>query len=158
MEHYKKAKQVHSVEQGSLILVNDEKLKDPTNMAKAFNNFIITITEKLNIQQIQQGDAISILKDSFPRNIPSIKIIPITETEMKSVIHFLTPKKSPDYNEITSKILHACPSLTSHPLSYIYCHSLYSGIFPDSLKIAVVKPLYRKGDKTNMTHYRPIHY
>jgi len=31
--------------------VNDEKLKNPTDMASAFNNFFKTITEKLNIQQ-----------------------------------------------------------------------------------------------------------
>jgi hypothetical protein len=41
-------------------------------------------------------------------------------------------------------------------MSYIYNHSLYTGIFPDCLKIAVVKPLYKKEDKINMTHYRPM--
>jgi len=41
----------------------DEKLKDPTDMAKVFSNFFKIITEKLNIRQIQKGDAISILKD-----------------------------------------------------------------------------------------------
>ena len=63
-------------------------------MANAFNNFFITITEKLNIQQIEKGDAISILKDSFPGNFPSIKIIPITEAEIKSIIHSLKQKKN----------------------------------------------------------------
>jgi len=48
--------------------VNDEKLKDPTNMANAFNNFFITMTDKLNIQQIQQGDATPILKVNFLEN------------------------------------------------------------------------------------------
>jgi hypothetical protein len=38
--------------------VNDEKLKNPTDMACAINTFFITITEKLNIQQIQKGDVI----------------------------------------------------------------------------------------------------
>jgi hypothetical protein len=47
-------------------------------MANAFNNFFITITEKLSIQQIEKEDAVSILKDSFPSNFPSIKIIPFT--------------------------------------------------------------------------------
>jgi hypothetical protein len=56
---------------------------------------------------------------------------------------------------ITSKILKACASLISHPLSYICNHSLCTGVFPDCLKIVVVKPLY-KGDKTSMTNYRPI--
>jgi hypothetical protein len=63
-------------------------------MANAFNNFFITITEKLNIQQIEKGDAISILKDSFPGNFPSIKIIPITEAEIKSIIDSFKQKKS----------------------------------------------------------------
>ena len=62
-------------------------------MANAFNNFFITITEKLNIQQIEKGDAISILKDSFPGNFPSIKIIPITEAEVKNIIDSFKPKR-----------------------------------------------------------------
>jgi len=92
----------------------------------------------------------------LPGNFPSIKIIPITEPEIKSTIHFLKPRKSSGYNEITRKILKACASLISHPLSYIYNHLLYTDIFPDCLKSAVVKPLYKIGDKSCMTNYRPI--
>jgi hypothetical protein len=40
---------VHSVKQVPTLLANDEKLKDPTDVAKAFNNFFITIKEELNI-------------------------------------------------------------------------------------------------------------
>jgi len=40
----------------------------------------------------------------------------------------------------------------NHPLSYIYNHSLHIGSFPDQIKIAIVKPLYKKGDKTGMTN------
>jgi len=69
------------MEQVPTLLVNDEKLKDATDMANAFNNFFTTITEKLNIQQIKKGDAISVLRDSFSRNSISIKIIAITEAE-----------------------------------------------------------------------------
>ena len=39
------------------------------------------------MQQIEKGDAISILKDSFPGNFPGIKIIPVIEIEVKSIIH-----------------------------------------------------------------------
>ena len=42
---------MHLVEQVPTLLLNDEKLKDPTDVANAFNNFLITIIEKLNVQQ-----------------------------------------------------------------------------------------------------------
>jgi hypothetical protein len=48
-------------------------------MANAFSDFFVTVTEKLNIYQAGKEDAISFLKHSFPRNFPSIKIIPVTE-------------------------------------------------------------------------------
>jgi len=38
---------VHSVEQDPILLVNDEKLKAPTNFTNAFNNVFIKITEKI---------------------------------------------------------------------------------------------------------------
>ena len=85
--------------------MNDEKLKDLADVADACYYFFITFTEKLNIPHIQKGYAIAILKDSFPGNFPSIKLIPITEAEIKSIIHSVKPKKSSGYDEITSKIL-----------------------------------------------------
>jgi len=76
----KETAKIHSVERVPTWLLKDEKLKVPTDVANAFYNFFTTITEKWNIQQMQKGDAISILKDSFPGNFPSIKIILITNT------------------------------------------------------------------------------
>jgi hypothetical protein len=68
----------------------------------------------------------------------------------------LKSKNSAGYDEIMSKILKAYASLISQPLSHIYNQSLYTGIFADCLIISVVKPLFKKGNKTSMTNYRPI--
>ena len=38
----------------------------------------------------------------------------------------------------------------------MYVKILSSGIFPDRLKYAVVKPLFKKGDKSNIFNFRPI--
>jgi tRNA uridine 5-carbamoylmethylation protein Kti12 len=40
----KETGKVHSVEQVPTLLVNDEKLKDPTYVANAFNSFFTTVT------------------------------------------------------------------------------------------------------------------
>jgi len=63
-------------------------------MANASKNLFITVTQKLNIQLTETGDAISILKDSFTGNFPSIEIILITEAEIKRIIHSLKPKQN----------------------------------------------------------------
>jgi len=47
--------------------------------------------------------AISVLKDSFPGYFSCIQIIPVSEAEVKSIIHSLKQKKS-CYDEITSNI------------------------------------------------------
>jgi len=89
-------------------------------MDNALNNFLTTITKKLNMQHREKGDIIHILKDSFAGKFPSIKIIPINEAEIKNVMHSLKPKTPSGYDEIISKILKACPSVNFHLLSYIY--------------------------------------
>ena len=42
------------------------------------------------------------------------------------------------------------------PLVYIINNSLTNGIFPDKLKQALVIPVYKKGDETQIENYRPI--
>jgi len=42
------------------------------------------------------------------------------------------------------------------PLNYICNKSLLSGIFPTQLKYSVIKPVYKKGDRDNISNYRPI--
>jgi hypothetical protein len=81
------------VDQVPTLLANDEKLKDLTNAANTFNNLYTTIIEKLNSKQTERGDNVSNLKDSFPGNFGSIKIIPITEGEIKSIMHSLKQNK-----------------------------------------------------------------
>jgi len=54
-------------------------------------------------------------------------------------------------------MLQACAHFNSHSLSYIYNHSLYTGIFPDHPKIAAIKPTRNKTKVewqiTGLSHY-----
>ena len=87
---------------------------------------------------------------------PKIRTSVVNEAKIKSIIRFLKPKNSSGYDETSCKITESCASIISSPLRYIYNYSLHTGIFPDRLKIAVVKPLHKKGDKFNISNYRPI--
>jgi hypothetical protein len=42
------------------------------------------------------------------------------------------------------------------PLTYICNAILNTGTFPDRLKYAIIKPIFKKGDDQDITNYRPI--
>jgi hypothetical protein len=44
----------------------------------------------------------------------------------------------------------------SRPLGYICDKSISTGIFPDCLKYAIAKPVYKKGNTASMMNYRHI--
>jgi hypothetical protein len=70
--------------------------------------------------------------------------------------HSLKSRNLSGYGGITSTILKACASLISGPLTHICNHSLFTDIFPAHLKTAIVKRLYKRGDKMSMTNYGPV--
>jgi hypothetical protein len=41
-----------------------------------------------------RGDAISFIKEAYPRKFPGIRTIPTTQTEIKRIIHSLRAKSS----------------------------------------------------------------
>jgi hypothetical protein len=126
---------MHLPKQSPSLLINNEKIMDPKIVANAFNTFFLVVAENLNLHQEGKEYALSLLKHAFPEGFPSINIIPTTKTDIQSIIHSLKSKNSSGYEETTSKILQACPSQISHPLSHICNHSLHKGIFRDHLKM-----------------------
>jgi potassium voltage-gated channel Eag-related subfamily H protein 8 len=42
------------------------------------------------------------------------------------------------------------------PLTYIFNKVLSTGVFPDWLKYSEIQPVFKKGEKTEITNYRPI--
>ena len=42
------------------------------------------------------------------------------------------------------------------PLNYVHNRTLFIGVFPDRLKYAIVRPLFKKGNKNDISNYRPI--
>jgi len=54
------------------------------------------------------------------------------------------------------KLLKLCSYYISSPLTYICSRSLFTGIFPDRLKYASIRPLFKKGNSDDMNNYRPI--
>ena len=79
-----------------------------------------------------------------------------TTYEINKIIKSLKTKNSYGYDEIPIKILKVSAPCIISPLTYICNKSLSSGVFPKRLTYAVIKPVYKKGDKLLTANYRPI--
>ena len=76
--------------------------------------------------------------------------------EIISIIKSLKTKNSFGYDEISPKILKISANYISSPLTYICNKAISTGVFPDRLKYSLVTPIFKKGNNSDPTSYRPI--
>ena len=81
---------------------------------------------------------------------------PINEYEICSIVSRFKPKSSKGYDGISNDFLKKIVNCIKLPLCIIFNKSIESGIFPDLMKTAIVKPLFKSGDTECCDNYRPI--
>ena len=84
------------------------------------------------------------------------KLQKIHEDDILKIINKMDNKSSSGYDMFSNKIIKAIKMNLVNHQALIINQILESGIFPDSLKIAKIIPLYKKGNINSITNYRPI--
>ena len=134
-------------------LANGNTISEPKQIANAFNDFFIGIGDVGVLNANTNND----FNQYMPRKANCVlKFEPITVDTVNRIIGDLKPKTSTGVDNISNKLLKFVKNVISEPLSIIINQILKLGIFPDSLKISKVVPLYKKDDQTNLSNYRPI--
>ena len=137
------------------IRVNDKICNNLQGICNGFNNFFVNIGPKLaseintqcNIPYSQYLNKITQSKFQFSL---------INETETLKLVKSLKPKGSSGYDGLSLKMLKLIAPSLLKPLTLIINQSLFTGIFPNKLKIAKVIPLYKKQDPQIVDNYRPV--
>ena len=80
----------------------------------------------------------------------------VTINELKESFFSLKINKSAGFDDISYNVVKNCFGELSDPLLHIFNLSFLNGIFPDSLKIVKVTPVYKAGDSSDLGNYRPI--
>jgi hypothetical protein len=75
---------------------------------------------------------------------------------VENIIDKLQPKNSSGDDGVSTKLIKYLKELISRPLTLLINQGLREGCFPDVLKTARVKSLFKKGDKRDPNNYRPI--
>jgi hypothetical protein len=141
---------ITKIKEGSTLVDN------PKEIANALNKYYINITENINIKNADRLKAETLLKNHILEKIVQMKIIPVPEAKIIDTIKSLKAKNTAGHDGISNKVLKHCAHIISKPLTYICNISLNTGIFPDRCKYAIVRPIYKKGEITEMDNYRPI--
>ena len=86
----------------------------------------------------------------------SFEEVTLSDEEIKTAFFSLKGGKSPGFDEINYDIVKQNFNSLLVPLKYIFDLSLKSGTFPEKMKIVRVTPVFKSGDTSLTTNYRPI--
>jgi hypothetical protein len=108
----------------------------------------ISLCHLLKGTVLVKKNPMSYLYQAFGQSFSKMKLRNTTTHETEKIIKSLKSKNSYGYDEISTRILKVSAPYVLSPLTHIFNRVLSTGVFPERLKFAQVKPLYKKGEKT----------
>jgi len=124
-------------------------------MANIFNNYFLSVADLLN-KDNKRDDKNTNLQNFINKPNNEMEWKYATTYELEKIIKPLKSKNSHGYEEISNKIIKLSAPFIISPLTYICNEILKTGVFPDRLKYAIVRPIFKKGVKHETSNYRPI--
>ena len=95
----------------------------------------------------------SYLKGNF---VDSLIFDSASQQEIIDLVNDLRSGTAAGYDTISVSIAKESIGIISEPLTHIINLSIQSGIVPDRMKIARVIPIFKSGDSSLLTNYRPV--
>jgi hypothetical protein len=138
----------------SQIVCNDQTFTENKSIAKALNDYFVNIGPSIE-------NKIPKAKSSFQtylgaQNPSSLILNPCDADEITEIISSFGANKACGPFSIPTHLLKEFSQQFSIPISIIVNKSLQEGVFPQSLKTALVCAIFKKNDKTKCANYRPI--
>ena len=128
-------------------------MRGDKNIANGFNTFLADIEPAL-ANNIPKTD--DVFTQYLSVNVNDTMFIePVTEEEILCLVHNAKSKKSKGHDELDMWLVKKIIPHIVTPLKHIFNTSPQKGIFPDTMKIARVIPLFKNGDNKEFTNYRP---
>ena len=141
--------------------VDGIKIHDSKEVADHFNKFFTEVAEKLVGKLPEPSGAFDVDSDnfkSFYSHIPpdSFKLHEISEDFVFKELSTLNVNKSTGLDGLPARFLRDAAEVIKGPITHIVNISIRTEIFPSDMKIAKVKPLYKKKSRLELGNYRPV--
>ena len=128
-------------------------IRNERKMATEFNKYFITMI------QILHKKFLSIHHD-FKKYLPKVNskrnFKELSADQFEKAFAPLKRNKANDTDDVNGNVVIDVYNEIKEPLFKVFNFSLREGIFPDALKYAKVKPIFKSGDVSEIGNYRPI--
>ena len=133
---------------------DNREISDPIAIADHFCEYFTNIEPNLASSIPPSSHSYrSFLSETY---MNSIFLRPTTEQEILEICSSSRSGAASGYDQITMNVVKETVDVIIQPLTYIIDLSLSSGVVPDQMKIARVIPLFKSGDLSLFTNYRPV--
>ena len=141
----------------SIFYHNGFTLSNAKDIANAFNVYFANIGKNLASEIEQNVNIIDYTQYlSTPITETKLQFKCITDNDTQKAIDKLENKNSSGHDGISNKLLKLLKMELSKSLTLIINQIITTGIFPDSFKISKITPIFKKGDVSLLSNYRPI--
>ena len=118
-------------------------------------HFSSTVTEMVRDEFGDEPVDVDAIDACVPRSPATFFLKPVCDFDVLDAINGVSVTCAGD-DSIPAFIIRRCADLLVAPLVHIVNLSFCSGVFPSKLKSAIIKPLYKKGNRNDVSNYRPI--
>ena len=119
------------------------------NLAESLLKNLPNYPKKFVINSVHQYYQDIELKDNFNLSLTS-------EKKVLEVLQFIDISKAAGIDKISGRFLKDGANTLAKPITKIRNISISSGLFPSDFKVAKLKPLDKRGHKTNPKNFIPI--
>ena len=135
------------------IIVDNIETYDKKIISEKFNNYFINVGPTL-AERIPPSE--NNFKSYLKENNLYQQEYNLSDDELEKAFFSLKINKSPGHDEINFNAVKQVFHNIQKPLKHIFSLSLSKEIFPDELKIAKVTPIFKTGERSSVSNYRPI--
>ena len=134
------------------LIVDGQTYKNPSHIAEKLNDYYSSVARTL---QSQIPTSTWHRNRGPPRQLNSFYLFSTTPHKCMKIINKMKITKT-NLDSMPVKIFKQLSSILCHPISSLINLSFKQGVFPESLKLACITPIFKKGVVTDCGNYRPI--
>lgn len=112
----------------------------------------------LNVKNVITHCNMPLLDKNLYSNSPnvSLRLNKIKEEILFKITQNIDDKKSPGYDKIRAKDLKSIANEITPALSHLINLCISKSMYPDQLKIGIIRLIHKKGCRSDTNNYRPI--